>query len=181
MRPICIGQRFSVLVVALLCVAVLIVTRESRAAASQTAVPAASSVLTVAGDVTTPLSLSVADLKGLARNPVDATQEGKTLNYDGVLVAEILKRAGVPFGTDLRGSALSIYVLASAPDGYQVVFSVGELDPILTNNDIIVADTMDGQPLSATQGPLRIVAPRDARPVRSVRMVTRLDVVRLKK
>ena len=110
-----------------------------------------------------------------------ATQEGRTLKYEGVLVVEVLKRAGVPLGGELRGSALSIYVLATATDGYQVVFSLGELDPAMSNNEVLIADTMDGQPLPATQGPLRIVVPKDARAARSVRMLTRLDVVRLKK
>jgi hypothetical protein len=61
------------------------------------------------------------------------------------------------------------------------VFSLAELDPGFTSNDIIVADTIDGRPLFAYQGPLRIVAPKDARAARSIRMLQRLDVVRLKK
>ena len=71
--------------------------------------------------------------------------------------------------------------VASAKDGYQVVFSLAELDPALTSNDIIIADTVDGQPLFDYQGPLRIVAPRDKRGARSIRMLQRLDVVRLRK
>jgi len=76
---------------------------------------------------------------------------------------------------------MTTYVLASASDGYQVLFSLAELDPVFTSSDIIVADTIDGEPLLAHQGPLRIVSPKDARPARSVRMLQRLDVVRLKK
>ena len=72
-------------------------------------------------------------------------------------------------------------MVASASDGYQVVFSIGELDPAMTSSEIIVADTIDSKPLFAHQGPLRIVAPKDARGARSIRMLTRLEVVRLKK
>jgi hypothetical protein len=72
-------------------------------------------------------------------------------------------------------------VLASAQDGYQVVFSLAELDPAFTANDIIVADTIDGKPLFASQGPFRIVAPKDARGARSIRMLERIEVVRLRK
>ena len=71
--------------------------------------------------------------------------------------------------------------MASASDGYQVLFSLGELDPALTSNDIIVADTIDGKPLLAHQGPLRIVAPKDSRAARSIRMLQKLEVVRLRK
>jgi hypothetical protein len=76
---------------------------------------------------------------------------------------------------------VATYVVATAADGYQVVFSLGELDPAVANNASIVADTVDGKPLSDTQGPLRIVAPHDKRGVRGVRMLQRLDVVRLLK
>lgn len=95
-------------------------------------------------------------------------------------MGEILKRAGAPLGDALRGDAVASYVLASASDGYQVVFSLAELDPDFTSNDIIVADTVDGEPLFAYQGPVRIVAPNDSRGARSIRMLERLEVVRLR-
>ena len=143
---------------------------------------AASSVLKVGGDVGTPLSLTRDELKAMPRTQVDLkSEDGRVTRYDGVLVADILKRAGAPLGSDLRGDALASYVLAVASDGYQVVFSLAELDPALTSNQIIVADSADGGPLAAKQGPLRIVTPKDARPSRSVRMLERLDVVRLRK
>jgi hypothetical protein len=107
--------------------------------------------------------------------------EGRETRYEGVLVGELLKRAGAPLGRDLSGDALATYVVASASDGYQVVFSLAELDPALTANDIIVADTTDGKPLLENQGPLRIVAPHDKRGARSVRMLQRLEIVRLRK
>ena len=81
----------------------------------------------------------------------------------------------------MRGDAMATFVVASATDGYRVVFSLAEFDPALTGSEILVADTIDGTPLPVKQGPLRIVAPRDKRPARSVRMLERLDVVRLKK
>ncbi len=133
------------------------------------------------GDVGTALSLAPGDLKSLPRTRVEIKEDGRTLTYEGVVVAEILKRAGVPLGSELRGDAIATYVVASATDGYQVVFSIGELDPDFTSNDIIVADTIDGKPLFAYQGSLRIVAPKDSRGARSIRMLTRLEVVRLKK
>src|SRR5262245_54005827 len=137
--------------------------------------------LAVAGDVTTPLTLTPEQLKALPRTRVEVKEEGRTLVYEGVFVGEILKRAGAPVGSELRGNAVATYVVASASDGYQVVFSLAELDPAFTSNDIIVADTIDGKPLFAYQGPFRIVAPKDTRAARSIRMLQRLEVVRLKK
>ena len=142
---------------------------------------AAAGTLVVAGDLSTPLTLSAGDLKALPRTRVEAKDEGRTVVYEGVLVGEILKRAGAPVGGDLRGNAMATYVLASASDGYQVLFSLAELDPAFTGNDIIVADSIDGKPLFAYQGPLRIVAPKDSRAARSIRMLQRLEVVRLRK
>ncbi len=107
-------------------------------------------------------------------------EDGRSVKYDGVLVGELLKRAGVTLGSDMRGNALTTYVLASASDGYQLLFSLAELDPAFTSSDIIVADTIDGKPLFGNQGQFRIVSPKDARPARSIRMLQRLDVVRLK-
>jgi DMSO/TMAO reductase YedYZ molybdopterin-dependent catalytic subunit len=137
--------------------------------------------LTIAGDVATPLKLTAADLKSMPRVTVQIQENGQTTSYEGVRVVDILTKAGVPSGTELRGGALSTYVVAKASDGYQVVFSLGELDPALTGNEIIVADTVDGKPLTATLGPLRVVIPKDTRGARSIRMLERIDVVRLKK
>ena len=137
--------------------------------------------LAVGGDVPHAISLTPADLKAMTRTTVTVSEEGREINYEGVLVGEILKRAGAPLGRDMTGQAVASYVLASAKDGYQVVFSLPELDPAFTANDIIVADTLDGKPLFDYQGPFRIVAPHDKRGARSIRMLQRLELVRLRK
>ena len=142
---------------------------------------ATQTTLTVGGDVPHPLSLTPADIKGLPRTTVTVSEEGREVKYEGVLVGELLKRAEAPIGRDLTGQAVATYVLCKAKDGYQVVFSLPELDPAFTSNDIIVADTIDGKPLFDYQGPLRIVAPHDKRGARSIRMVQSIDVVRLRK
>lgn len=149
--------------------------------ASAAATVTAPTALVVSGDVRTPLSLTAADLKTLPRTRVETKDEGRTVVHEGVLVGELLKRAGVPVGADLRRDAVASYVVASATDGYRVVFSLAELDPGFTSNDIIIADTIDGKPLFAYQGPWRIVAPKDSRGARSIRMLERLEVVRLQK
>lgn len=154
----------------------------AAAPAAPPSAPVAPATLVVAGDVSTPLSLAPADLKAMPRTRVEVKgDDDRLVVYEGVLISELLTRAGAPLGRELRGDALGTYVLAVASDGYRVVFSLAELDPAMTANQVIVADTIDGKPLFGYQGPLRIVAPRDARPARGVRMLQRLEVVRLKK
>jgi DMSO/TMAO reductase YedYZ molybdopterin-dependent catalytic subunit len=151
------------------------------ARAQETATTASDATLVVSGDVTQPLTIKPADLKAMPRTTVTVSDEGRQINYEGVLVGELLKRAGAPVGRDLSGKAVATYVRVSAKDGYQVVFSLAELDPGFTPNDIIVADTIDGKPLFDYQGPFRIVAPHDKRGARSIRMLQRIEVVRLVK
>lgn len=160
----------------------LLIFGSTLASAQATSPETPVSTLSVAGDVRTPLSITPTELKAMARTTVEVKDEDRrAVKYEGVLVGELLKRAGATLGGEMRGNAMTTYVLANASDGYQVLFSLAELDPALTSSEIIVADTIDGKPLSAYQGPLRIVSPKDARPARSVRMLQRLDVVRLKK
>ena len=149
--------------------------------AAQTA-PDAGDKLTVDGDVAAPLTLTAVDLGKMPRETaVLPEMDGSKVAYEGVALTEILKKAGVPFGKEMRGKALAGYLIVEARDGYQVVFSLGELDPGVGGTSAIVADRRDGQPLSAQQGPIRLVVTTDKRPARSVRMVERLHVVVLRK
>ena len=157
----------------------LISPAPARAQKAIAAVP--DGTLVIAGDVTQGLTITPGDLKAMPRTTVTVSEEGRQVSYEGVLVGELLKRAGAPVGRDLSGKAVATYVRTIAKDGYQVVFSLAELDPAFTPNDIIVADTIDGKPLFDYQGPFRIVAPRDKRGARSIRMLQRIEVVRLLK
>jgi DMSO/TMAO reductase YedYZ molybdopterin-dependent catalytic subunit len=160
----------------------LIALAPAPVAAQAAATATAAATLTVGGDVTTPLTLTPTELKALPRTSVELKDDdGKTTTYEGVLIGELLKRAGAPIGPALRGNAISTYIVASAKDGYQAVFSIAELDPAFTGSRIMVADTADGKPLFEYQGPLRLVCPGDTRGARSVRMLERIDVVRLQK
>jgi DMSO/TMAO reductase YedYZ molybdopterin-dependent catalytic subunit len=139
----------------------------------------ATDTLVVGGAVKTPLTLTVADLATMPRTTVTVTEGGMDVHYEGVLLADILRRAGAPSGAALRGKALASYLLCEAKDGYRVVFALAEFDPDFSDNPIIVADTRDGTPLLESQGPFRIMAPRDKKAARGIRMLTRLTVVQL--
>jgi len=111
--------------------------------------------------------------------PVVNPHNHKTEVYEGVLVEDLLKKAGVPQGEDLRGPALATYLVFEAEDGYRVVFSISELDSGILDSGVIVADTMDGAALAPKQGPLRVVAPHEKRPARWVRMLKTITVMRV--
>jgi DMSO/TMAO reductase YedYZ molybdopterin-dependent catalytic subunit len=135
----------------------------------------------VTGAVKQTLALTADDLSKMPRASVKTANNGIETVYEGVWLHEVLKRAGVPQGAELRGKALASYVLAEAQDGYQVVFSLGELDPAFIDNEILLADTANGKLLFGAQGRFRLVAPKDKPGGRSVRMLTRLEVVQLRK
>ena len=137
--------------------------------------------LKIGGAVSTPLALTSEDLKKLPRKTLSVVNphNNKTEVYEGVLVEDLLKKAGVPHGEDLRGPAMATYVVFEAEDGYRVVFSIAELDSGIVDSGVIVADTMDGAALPTKQGPLRVVAPHERRPARWVRMLKTITVVRV--
>ncbi|MFY9753136.1 MAG: molybdopterin-dependent oxidoreductase [Candidatus Acidiferrales bacterium] len=143
------------------------------------AAPGESAALTVSGDVKTPLSLSLDDLKKMPHETLVVVNPHtkKVEIYEGVPLAALLQAAGVPHGEELRGAAMTGYVMAAARDHYRVAFSLAELDPAFLDSGVIVADTLDGQPLPADLGPLRLVAPHEKRPARWIRMLESLTVV----
>jgi DMSO/TMAO reductase YedYZ molybdopterin-dependent catalytic subunit len=139
----------------------------------------AAAELRITGDVSTPQTLTIADLKKMPRKTLSVVNphDKKTELYEGVLLEELLRRAGVAQGEKLRGTAMATYVVAEGSDGYRVIFSAAELDSGIIDSDVIVADTMDGAPIGAGVGPLRLVAPHEKRPARWVRMLTTITVV----
>jgi DMSO/TMAO reductase YedYZ molybdopterin-dependent catalytic subunit len=152
------------------------VTASVPGAFAQTA--PATAELRIGGAVSTPLVLTLTDLKNMPRKKLTVVNphDKKTEAYEGVLLEELLRRAGVPQGENLRGPGMASYVLAEAADGYRVVFSLAELDSGILESEVIVADTMDGAPLGAKQGPFRLVAPHKKRPARWVRMLKSITV-----
>jgi DMSO/TMAO reductase YedYZ molybdopterin-dependent catalytic subunit len=137
--------------------------------------------LRISGAVSTPFTLTLDDLKKMPRKTLSVvnSHDKKTENYEGVAVEEMLKKAGVPQGEDLRGAALATYILFEAEDGYRVVFSIAELDSGIADSGVIVADTLDGKGLPPKVGPFRLVAPHEKRPARWVRMLKSITVVRV--
>lgn len=137
------------------------------------------SQLKVGGAVSTPLTLTLAALRSMPRTTVKATNssDGRTETYEGVLLEELLRRAGAPHGDQLRGQRMTTYVVAEGTDGYRVVFAMAELDSDFMSSGILVADTLNGSPIDLKRGPLRLIAPHDKRPARWVLMLKSITVV----
>ena len=76
---------------------------------------------------------------------------------------------------------LNLIVLPTSAQSFQIITTEGRsttiTDPAFTSSQAILADKWDGKPLSAKEGPFRIVVPSDKRPARWVRQVTALRVV----
>jgi hypothetical protein len=94
-----------------------------------------------------------------------------------VALIEVLEKAGVTTGAKLRGENLAKLILIKAADGYEVVYSLPEVDPEFTDKVIMVAIEKDGQPLPNGEGPFRMIAPNDKKQARWVREVREIKVV----
>jgi DMSO/TMAO reductase YedYZ molybdopterin-dependent catalytic subunit len=147
------------------------------AAADTVAAPA---VLKVEGAVPTPLSLTAEDLAKMPRTTAQLAADGTTTTYEGVLLYDILVKAGWQFGRGMTGKPMASYLLATGKDGYQVVFALPEIDPQFSGAKVMIADKADGSPLPAREQPFRIVAPEDKMHARSIYSLVKLEVVRLR-
>jgi hypothetical protein len=117
----------------------------------------------------------LAALDALPQAAARFTGHGQSLDCTGPALASVLAATGLPSGSAMRGTALRKGVLARGADGYAVLFSLGELDPLLGNARVIVATRCDGRPIDADNGPLRIIADGEARGARSVRNLVRIE------
>jgi hypothetical protein len=144
--------------------------------------PATSTIdaqISITGAVERPLTLHAPDLETLPRQTLQVRDhDGRESVFEGVALVELLQRAGVPLGKDLRGDRMVTYVVVGAADGYRVVLALPEIDPAFSDRLILLADRRDRQPLSPHEGPLRLVVPGDKRQARWVRQVTSVTVRR---
>jgi len=122
--------------------------------------------------------LNPAELKSMPRTTTTVHNEHSKADetYTGVRVADLLAKMGAPLGKELRGIALSSYLVAVGTDGYAAVIALAEVDPSFHTGEVIVADTMNGQPLDAKSGPFKLVVTEDKRPARWVRNLEYMEL-----
>jgi hypothetical protein len=127
----------------------------------------------------TSVSFSSADFRALphvtltVRNGHTSANE----NYSGVPLPVLLARINAPMGSELRGKAMTSYVVATGSDGYSVVLSLAEVDPEFRDSQAIVAEARDGQPLGKN-GPFQLIVPGDRRPARWVHNLVSITLKR---
>lgn len=95
-------------------------------------------------------------------------------SYSGVLLIDLLAKLGVPDKPE--GKQLQIYLVAVGSDGYEVVYSLGEICPNVHDASVLVADSEDGKPIT-DDGPLKLVATGEKRPARWVRNLVAVRVL----
>ncbi len=136
-------------------------TESAQVSGGQSAKPQDAAVLLrVAGEVAHAQQYRAEDLAKLPRQTVRAkSHSGVEAQYEGVALIDLLAKAGVPTGGQLKGQAVSLYVVVEAVDTYRAVFALAELDRSFTDRVILLADRRDGQPLTAHEGPLQVIVP----------------------
>ncbi len=143
--------------------------------ASQPPAPSAAA-LHVSGVGVKDVTLTGADLAVMARRTVVVKEREAESKYEGVAVQEVLAKAGMAFGQSLRGARLRDYLVAADPAGYAVVFALPEVSEEFSDRVVMVADKLDGAPISGRDGPLRIVVSDEKKHARWVRNVSSLTV-----
>lgn len=119
---------------------------------------------------------TAATLAPLPHTTIHVFNEHEKANqaFSGVQLTDLLTRLGVP--SKPRGKDFRIYLVAVGSDGYEVVYSLGEVTPDVHDGTVLVADSVDGKPLPAA-GPLQLVATGEKRPARWVRSLVAIRVL----
>jgi DMSO/TMAO reductase YedYZ molybdopterin-dependent catalytic subunit len=153
---------------------------QQPAASLYEAVPA---TLMVSGDVAATSALTIDELRKLSPRTVEDTRAvgGKASNeraprkYVGVLLRDVLNQVKLK-EPEPRGLRKSV-VVASARDGYKVVFSWAELYLSPIGDGVYVVYERDGAPLVPAEGPLALVSMADTSPgPRHVKWLQAIDV-----
>jgi len=153
----------------------LIISFSSAGLYAQTNTKQASAV--IEGEVQTKLVLTPADVDKLPKTSItQKDRNGKEHIYTGVKLGLILKNAGVTLADELKGENLTKYLLIEASDGYQVLFSLAEVDSAFTSRKIILANRKDGVLLLAGEGPFHIIIEGEKRKPRNARQVISIKV-----
>jgi hypothetical protein len=91
-------------------------------------------------------------------------------------VADVLAKAGLLFGQNMRDDRLQDYVVVESADHYRVVFALPEIDPQFTDATTVIAYQRNGKPMSDLDGACRFVHSTDKRHARWVRKVISIKV-----
>jgi molybdopterin-dependent oxidoreductase-like protein protein len=127
-----------------------------------------------------PQVLERSDIAKLPHRTVKVKEGGrKSSIYSGVLLKDLLERAGADFKVERQGANLGSIVLVESVDAPSVLFAMAELDSALTHKQILLADSKDGKVLGAPEGPFRIIVPDEKEPARWAKQVWAIHINQL--
>ena len=133
-----------------------------------------STQLAVGGEVQHALTLSVEALREIGKR----REFVKLGAYGGVRLVDVLEEADIR--RDSPRALRRTYVVATATDGYQGVFSWGELYNSPIGRGVLVAVERDGVPLRDGEGRFALVSTADDKPgPRHVKWLSRIEVRRV--
>ena len=125
--------------------------------------------LRISGAVENPLQLSVDDLRKFPPQKINeipmVCQSGANLgnkeNLKGVLLKDILEKAAVV--SKEHNDVKKMVLIATASDGYKVVFSWTEVFNSSIGDGVIVFFEKDGLPLTDDEGRIAMISTKDTR------------------
>jgi len=144
-------------------------------------------VLEVAGALPKRGSLKIADLQALGAVAATWTVHGEKHELRGVPLDRVLTRFGFepgPMGKEIskhdKRKGWRMAVRATASDGFEAVLSCAEVFESMGTTRAMIVWQVDGKPLSADRGPLRLVVLSDKEPSRSIYSLRKLEVLDLR-
>jgi DMSO/TMAO reductase YedYZ molybdopterin-dependent catalytic subunit len=133
-----------------------------------------SSQLVVGGEVRHALKLSVEDLRAIGTR----REFVKLGAYGGIRLVDLLEEADIR--RDSPRALRRTYVVATATDGYQAVFSWGELYNSPIGRGVLVAIERESVPLRDGEGRFALTSQADDKPgPRHVKWLARVEVLRV--
>jgi DMSO/TMAO reductase YedYZ molybdopterin-dependent catalytic subunit len=141
-----------------------------------------STQFSLTGGVAHPGTYALANLMSLPATTLTATylsgSTSVTDTYTGVSLWTLLMSAGLITDPTIKNDVLRKYVAVVGSDGYEVIFSLGEIDPVFGDQPDLVAYADTGGQLGngGPDGFARIVVPGDTAGGRYVSNVTEIAV-----
>jgi hypothetical protein len=122
--------------------------------------------------------LSVEELFKLPQQTITAFDghTGKPVTFSGPLVADVLAKAGLAASEKNHALILHSTLVATGTDGYFVLYSVAELEPMFSSGKSIIALLQSGLPVPSG---IQLVNPLDAKPARWVHGLSSLAIMTL--
>jgi DMSO/TMAO reductase YedYZ molybdopterin-dependent catalytic subunit len=123
----------------------------------------------VHGAVEKPLTLRVEDMRAFTPEQTgefplicqSGANVGQMENQKGVLLKDILNKAVIQ--TVAHNDVKKMVIIATASDGYKVVFSWSELFNSPVGDGVMVLFEKEGKPLSDDEGKLALISTKDLR------------------